>query len=131
MTDKELLIAYINGLNDIKLKNDFTDEQMNSYKIGFMDGCRYQREVVENNVKSTVNTWINSKDKLPEKKGRLLIISNGFENDTTPECFMGHWDGCFVVNNGGVPYVRKVSDVLYWMPLPKLPNECVFILGED
>jgi hypothetical protein len=51
MTDKELLSAYRNEMEKIKIRNGFTDEQMYSYRIGFMDGMREQRRTDEQPVR--------------------------------------------------------------------------------
>lgn len=54
----ELLTAYRKELEKIQIRNGFTDEQMESYRVGFIDGCREQRRADAQEVKH--GHWISS-----------------------------------------------------------------------
>lgn len=63
MTDKELLTAYRQEMHKIQIKNGFTDEQMTSYRQGFMDAIREYEQRIAADVQPVIHSrWIPTGD---------------------------------------------------------------------
>lgn len=57
-----------------------------------------------------MNNWISTKDKLPEKYGIYLVITDFCHNDV--------YDMAKFDEEGW----HKASEILYWMPIPYHPD---------
>ena len=74
MTAEKLLVTYRKEMDKIKIKNGFTDEQMISYRQGFMDAIREYEQ-----CKST--------DVQPVRRGKWLEIAGyGGWSETYYQC---------------------------------------------
>ena len=65
MDAMKLLTAYREELKKIQIKNNFTDEQMISYRVGFMDAISQYEQRITSNI-STV------------RHGKWEICSDGY-----------------------------------------------------
>lgn len=63
MNEIELLTAYRKEMRKIQIKNRFTDEQMTSYRLGFMDAIReYERRIATDVQPVRHGRWISQGD---------------------------------------------------------------------
>lgn len=59
MTDKELLTTYRQEMHKIQIKKGFTDEQMSSYRQGFIDAIReYEQRIATDMHPVKHGRWI-------------------------------------------------------------------------
>lgn len=115
MTNIELLTAYRQEMHKIQIKNGFTDEQMTSYRQGFMDAIREYEQRIAADVQS-VNQWISCKDEMPEDGISVLICSyRGTVSKATYDSDMGY----FYIADSELHY--NELDITHWQPLPKAP----------
>ena len=69
----------------------------------------------------SANTWISTADRLPDKDGEYLVITDGTHNDVFDiASFYKECDFC--QKELRFNYWNKASKVLFWMPKPPLPE---------
>ena len=69
-----------------------------------------------------VNRWISVEDRLPEKDGYYLVITQGIHNSVID--IAGFWRCAeWVQKEFRENYWNKYDKVLYWQPLPEPPKE--------
>lgn len=91
MNEIELLTAYRQEMHKIQIKNGFTDEQMTSYRQGFMDAIgEYERRIAA--------------DVQPVKHGRWELTNNPSFRKCS-EC--GAWWGKEFTTNNYVNYCPR------------------------
>ena len=65
--------------------------------------------------------WISVEDRLPEKDGYYLVITQGIHNSVID--IAGFWHCAkWVQKEFRENYWNKYDKVLYWQPLPELPE---------
>lgn len=60
-------------------------------------------------MKKVKNQWVSAKDCLPSRKGRYLTVCREFRSAVVRYYDKENW--------------HSWQEVLYWMPLPKIPKE--------
>lgn len=122
MSEIELLTAYRQEMHKIQIKNGFTDEQMTSYRQGFMDAIgEYEQRIVAD--VQPVNQWISVKDRLPDESCECLGVVDGevMEVSYSPKQrgYICVWSMC------DADGFKPLSDdaVTHWMPMPEPPQD--------
>lgn len=114
MTDIELLTAYRQEMHKIQIKNGFTDEQMTSYRQGFMDAIREYEQRIAADVQP-INQWISVKDRLPENCIEVLVY------DTDCGIVIGWYDK--EIGDFAADFISPLDAVTHWQPLPEPPKD--------
>ena len=68
-----------------------------------------------------VSKWINVDEALPEKDGYYLVVTQGIHNPTIDIAGFWHYAE-WVQKEIRENYWNKYDKVLYWQPLPELPE---------
>ncbi len=110
MTNIELLTAYRQEMHKIQIKNGFTDEQMTSYRQGFMDAIReYEQRIAADVQPIRRGRWITKAENYYKKwqdsgrswddmpyfvTGLKFACSNCFEQFDVNAEGVEKWNGC-------------------------------------